>query len=85
MLLEGIRGLAAPGVSDPLVDVPTLVKAIRGGYLDAPDLAGNPAARGAVATAMVGGACQAVHPDTGRILDEETRLSLIEEGQKASD
>ena len=85
VLLEGIRGLAAPGVSDPLVDVPTLVKAIRGGYLDAPDLAGNPAARGAVATAMIEGACQAVHPDTGRVLDEETRLSLIDEGQKASD
>lgn len=74
VLLDAISDLAHPGVEDPLTDPATLARAVEVGLLDAPHLRGNPAARGKVETRMIGGACRAVDPDTGRVLTEEQRI-----------
>ena len=51
-----------------------LAGAVRRGYLDAPYLAGIPAARGAAVTVVDGG-CDAVDPASGRVLSERERLA----------
>lgn len=77
VLLEAIEALAEPGIRNPLADPNTLGRAIRQGLLDAPHLAGNPVARGAVKTRMINGACCAVHCSTGKPMNERERLSLL--------
>jgi hypothetical protein len=72
--LDAIRQQAAGGVADPLVDPPTLARAVTSGILDAPQLQNNPFARGHIRTRIVGGACQAVDP-AGRLISEEERLA----------
>jgi hypothetical protein len=72
--LDAIRQQAAGGVADPLVDPPTLARAVTSGILDAPQLQNNPFARGHIRTRLVGGACQAVDP-AGRLISEEERLA----------
>ncbi len=59
--------------ADPWQDVETLVRAVECGLLDAPDLAGNHPARGAVKTRLLNGACLAVD-DYGRPKPEEDRV-----------
>ena len=49
---------------------------VRSGILDAPHLAGNPAARGQIVTVVDGG-CDAVDPATGQHLPEKERLASI--------
>jgi hypothetical protein len=76
--LEAIRGLASPGVDDPLTDPATLARAVTAGVLDAPHLRNNPFARGQVVTRIDRrGACVAVDPATGRTLSEEERLAAL--------
>ena len=58
-------------------DPAALAGAVRGGYLDAPYLAGIPAARGAAITVVDGG-CDAVDPAGGRVLSERERLAALE-------
>ena len=58
-------------------DPAALAGAVRGGYLDAPYLAGIPAARGATVTVVDGG-CDAVDPAGGRVLSERERLAALE-------
>jgi len=55
-------------------DPAALAGAVRFGYLDAPYLAGIPAARG-VAVTVVDGGCDAVDPASGRVLTERERLA----------
>jgi hypothetical protein len=56
--LESIRALAGPDVADPLLDPPTLARAITSGLLDAPHLRNNPFARGKAVTRIdARGAC----------------------------
>lgn len=74
LLLGAIRELAPAGVEDPWSDPETLARAIECGLLDAPDLAGNPYARGKVRTAIVDGACRAVD-GRGRPLTEARRVA----------
>ena len=74
--LHAIRGLAKPGVRDPLIDPATLTRAVITGILDAPHLRSNPFARGQVITRSVNGACVACDTD-GRILTEKKRLSKL--------
>jgi len=71
------------GSKDPLTDPKVLAFAIKSGLLDAPHLAGNPAACGQICTAMVNGGCEAIDPETGRVLPESERVSrILEEIQK---
>ena len=46
--LDAIRGLGAPGITDPFADPATLARAVTSGILDAPHLRNNPFARGQV-------------------------------------
>jgi hypothetical protein len=74
VLLDAIASLAPPG-RDPLTDADTLALAVELGLLDAPHLRGNTAACGKVVTRMVGGACLAVEPRTGRPIPEAERVA----------
>lgn len=74
MLVAAIRELAPRGTEDPLADPQTLARSVECGLLDAPDLAGNPAAAGTVQTAFVDGACLAVD-DNRRPLAEARRIA----------
>jgi hypothetical protein len=73
-LLEAIESRFPGALSG---DPAALAGAVRGGYLDAPYLAGIPAARGAAVTVVDGG-CDAVDPASGRVLSEAERLAALE-------
>jgi methylmalonyl-CoA mutase cobalamin-binding subunit len=60
LILSAIKEIAPPGTRDPWTDPETLARAVECGLMDAPDLAGNPAAWGKVRTRLVEGACRAV-------------------------
>ena len=74
--LDAIASLAPPG-RDPYPDPDTLARAVELGLLDAPHLRGNPAGCGKIGTRMVGGACLAVDPDTGKPIPESERVRRI--------
>jgi hypothetical protein len=74
LLLDAI-GKLAPNDRDPYTDPETLARAVEVGLLDAPHLRGNAAACGKVVTGMVGGACLAVEPSTGRPISESERIA----------
>lgn len=74
VVIGAIRELAPRGTADPLSDPETLARSVECGLLDAPDLAGNPAAAGTVRTAIVDGACRAVD-DGGRPVAESRRVA----------
>ena len=74
--LDAIRGLARPGVTDPLTDPATLARAVTSGILDAPQLRNNPFGQGKVISRIVNGACVAANPD-GRPISEKQRLEGI--------
>ncbi len=74
--LNAIRAVAGPGVPDPLTDPATLAKAVALGILDAPQLRNNPYAQGEIVTRVDDrGANLAVHPSTGKPLNEAERLA----------
>jgi hypothetical protein len=75
VLLDAIAQLAALDCADPFTDADTLARAVAIGLLDAPHLRGNRAARGAVVTRMIGGACRAVDPATGKPIPEMQRVT----------
>ena len=77
--LKSIRSLARSGVSDALVDPPTLTRAVTLGILDAPHLRNNPFALGRIQTRLIGGACQAVN-EHGQPISEAERLAQINIG-----
>ena len=77
ILIEGIRQLGADQAEDPLTDPETLAHAIKIGVLDAPHLAGNLYALGALQTAVIDGAIYAIDPKTKKILPERDRISRI--------
>jgi hypothetical protein len=74
--LQAIRDLADPDIADPLIDPPTLTRAVTSGILDAPHLRSNPFARGQVSSRIIEGACLAVD-ETGDPVTEGNRLSLL--------
>jgi len=83
VILDALNEIAPPGVEDPWSDPHTLAESVKIGILDAPQLKGNPAARGAVVTRVAGGACRAIDPSTGIPVDEEERISrILEEWRK---
>jgi hypothetical protein len=75
--LEAIQALAEENVDDPLVDPPTLARAVTAGVLDAPQLMNNNFGRGMIRTRIVEGACEAVD-ESGRVLSERERLSKLQ-------
>ena len=76
--LEAIRKLAPVEVTDPLVDAPTLTRAIQTGILDAPQLRNNPFGRGQIVTRIdSSGACIAIEPTTGSPLSERDRIANL--------
>jgi hypothetical protein len=76
ILLDAIAHLAPPD-RDPYTDADTLAKAVEIGLIDAPHLRGNPAGCGTIVTSMVGGACQAIDPATGKPIPEAERVARI--------
>jgi hypothetical protein len=76
MLLDAIAQLA-PGDDSPFTNPDVLATAAEIGLLDAPHLRGNAAACGKIVTRMVGGACVAVDPATGRSLAEAERIGQV--------
>ncbi|MDN7025476.1 methionine synthase [Methanoculleus sp. FWC-SCC1] len=76
VLLDAIRDLS-DGDTDPLLDPSLLARAIAIGFLDAPLLKGRTAAKGNLTTRLINGACQAVEPNSGEVLDEKNRLNLL--------
>jgi methylmalonyl-CoA mutase cobalamin-binding subunit len=76
LTLQAIRSLAAPDVSDPLIDPHTLARAVTLGILDAPQLGNNPFGRGQIKTRIVNGACLAVD-DRGKPIQEADRLARL--------
>jgi len=70
-LIEMI-GREAPGALDG--DPGTLARGVRGGYFDAPYLAGIPAARGAVVT-VAGGGCDTVDLHSGFPVSKLSRVA----------
>jgi len=71
-----------PGALDG--DPDQLGSLVRSGILDAPYLAGNPAAHGEIVTVVDGG-CDAVDQATGRHLQEKERLASIIGGESVMD
>lgn len=65
------------GAADPLAEPAVIARAINIGLVDAPHLAGQECALGAVATMPIDGGSQAVDADTGRPISEEDRVSSI--------
>jgi methylmalonyl-CoA mutase cobalamin-binding subunit len=77
-LLQAIKSLAKPGVEDPWSDPGTLALAVTTGLLDAPQLKNNPYARGQMNTLIdERGACVAVDPATGKVIQSEDQLILL--------
>jgi hypothetical protein len=71
--LQAIRHLGANISQDPLTNPVTLVKAVKLGILDAPQLKNNPFALGQIRTRVICGSCVAINPD-GSPLSEAIRL-----------
>jgi hypothetical protein len=80
LTLEAVRGLAAPGITDPWADAGSLAKAVTSGILDAPQLKNNRFGRGQVRTHIVNGMCVAVDA-SGRPLKESERLNTLAKEQ----
>jgi hypothetical protein len=76
VMLDAIRRLGAPGVTDPLADPATLARAVACGILDAPHLRNNPFACGQIVTRIDRrGANIAVEAVSGQPLVESERLA----------
>jgi len=76
VLLGAVRGLADDH-EDPFATPRVLAEAIRIGVLDAPHLKGNECAAGRLTTRVVGGAVEAVDPDTSAPISEYERLAAL--------
>lgn len=74
-LLDFITNAYSCVSDDPLADSFVLADMIKQGYIDAVHIVKNDKFRGTLRTALVGGKCIAVNPETGQPIDEKTRLS----------
>ncbi len=74
LLLDVLTELPEDISIHPLLNPETYLLALKFGVLDAPDLIGNPHAKGKLKTRMIDGACYAIDED-GKPLEEEKRLS----------
>jgi methylmalonyl-CoA mutase cobalamin-binding subunit len=76
VLLDAIQYLGKDS-PDPFIDPDVLVKAVKTGLLDAPQLRGNAVAKGEIKTKMINGACYVV--DKGVITEEERVQHILED------
>jgi hypothetical protein len=75
VLLDAIAQLSRRD-EEPFTDPDVLASAVEVGLLDAPHLRGNNAAAcGKIVTRMIGGACLAIDPGTGRVIPEAERVA----------
>ncbi|MDI6782593.1 MAG: cobalamin B12-binding domain-containing protein [bacterium] len=77
VLLDAISELAPVSVKHPLSDVKVLTKAVSIGLLDAPNLHGNPVAKGTILTKIIDGKCVAIDPQMGKFLSEAARIKRL--------
>jgi methylmalonyl-CoA mutase cobalamin-binding subunit len=77
ILIDAIKTLGN-STKDPLTDPGVIERAVRSGLLDAPQLKGNPVARGEIKTQIVNGACYAVNED-GIITEQERTERVMED------
>ena len=75
-ILEGIR-LLGKDCEDPFSDPDNLARAVHCGIFDAPQLVGNPDARGEIKTRMVAGRLYSYNEEEGRIIPEKERVAAI--------
>ncbi|MDO5712838.1 MAG: cobalamin B12-binding domain-containing protein [Tissierellia bacterium] len=75
-ILEGIR-ILGKDCEDPFSDPDNLARTVYTGIFDAPQLVGNPDARGELKTRMVAGGLYAYDEEEGRIIPEKERVSKI--------
>jgi methylmalonyl-CoA mutase cobalamin-binding subunit len=73
LTLQAIKAISLAGSDDPLIDPPTLTKAVNLGILDAPQLKNNPFAQGKVSTRMLQGASETID-EFGNLISEQERL-----------
>jgi hypothetical protein len=73
-LLDAMKRLNGSSTQDPFTSPELLAKAVTEGLLDASDFRGSKVARGKIVTALVDGACVAVHPNTGKPITEKERI-----------
>jgi hypothetical protein len=71
--IQAIRHLGANISQEPLTDPVTLVKSVKLGIMDAPQLRNNPFALGQIKTRVINGSCVAINSD-GSPLSEAVRL-----------
>jgi len=76
-LIDAVKRTGGKDMKEPLTSPEVLHLAIRRGLLDAPDLKGNPVARGAITTAMVNGACVAVDKASNMPILERDRVARL--------
>jgi hypothetical protein len=76
-VLLGAIAQLAPAGRDPYTDPEALARAVEIGLLDAPHLRGNAAGCGKIVTRILGGACLAIDPDTGKLIPEAERTATI--------
>jgi len=76
--LDAILALAGTEVTDPLIDPPTLARAVSIGLLDAPHLKANRFAHGRILTTIdQRGACVTLDQKAGRPLSERQRIAQL--------
>ena len=77
--IEAIRQLTDDSIPDPLIDPPTLTRAVLSGILDAPHLRNNPYGRGETHTRIdKRGASVTISPASGKPISERQRLYQLE-------
>jgi len=76
VIVEAIQQLGRGKTDEPLTDPDLLAQAVEIGILDAPQLKGNPYARGQVRTRIINGANYAVD-EKGKVLSEKERIARI--------
>ncbi|HEX7392264.1 MAG TPA: cobalamin B12-binding domain-containing protein [Thermoplasmata archaeon] len=76
-LIDAVKRAGAKHPEEPLTSPDVLFSAVRNGLLDAPDLKGNPVARGILKTAIVNGACVAVDKSTNAPVPEKDRVAKL--------
>ncbi len=76
-LIDAVKRAGAKHPEEPLTSPDVLFSAVRNGLLDAPDLKGNPVARGILKTAIVDGACVAVDRSTNAPISEKDRVAKL--------
>jgi hypothetical protein len=77
LIITAIHSLGDESARNPLIEPETYLRAVELGVLDAPHLRNNPIAKGQLRTKMIDNACIAIDPDSGKPINEITRLRQL--------